>query len=67
MTKKFYKECVKNLVADENFQSKFKSVRMAAVIGTLTACLFSALKLTDEEDEDIKAIIDDYIAGAEKN
>ncbi len=66
MTKKFYKECVENLVADENFQSKFKSVRMSAVIGTLTACLSSALKLTDEEDEDIKAIIDDYIAGAEK-
>ena len=66
MTKEFYKECVENLVTDENFQSKIKSIRMAAVIGTLTACLCSALELTDEEDKDIKAILDDYVAGAEK-
>ena len=66
MTKKFYKECVENLVADENFQSKFKNVRMSAVIGTLTALLCSALKLTDEEDEEIKSLINDYIAGALK-
>ena len=66
MTKKFYKECVENLVADENFQSKFKSVRMSAIIGTLTACLCSALKLTDEEDKNIKAILDYYVSGAEK-
>ena len=66
MTKEFYKECVENLVADENFQSKFRSVRMSAVIGTLTACVCSALELTDEEDMNIKAIIQDYLAGAEK-
>ena len=66
MTKEFYKECVENLVADENFQSKFKSVRMSAIIGTLTACLCSALKLTDEEDKNIKEILDYYVSGAEK-
>ena len=66
MTKEFYKECVENFVADENFQSKFKSVRMSAIIGTLTACLCSALELTDEEDEGIKSIIKDYLSGAEK-
>ena len=66
MTKEFYKECVENLVTDENFQSKFKSVRMSAIIGTLTACLCSSLELTDEEDKDIKAILNDYLAGAEK-
>ena len=66
MTKEFYKECVEILVSDESFQSKFKSIRMSAIIGTLTGCLSIALELTDEEDRDIKEMLDDFLAGAEK-
>ena len=67
MTKEFYFEQVENLQGKEGvFLSDFKTTRMSAVIGMLTACLSGALELTDEENKTIDAKINEYLKGATK-
>lgn len=67
INKEFYFEQVENLAKKDGiFMSDFKTTRMSAVIGMLTACLRGALELTDEENATIDATINEYLKGATK-